>query len=57
MKNPIEDKKGSIRVFRGGSWNYLPEDVRTSRRSSIAPAGQYDDLGFRIVRNIPKDKK
>lgn len=49
MKNPINDKKGSSRVFRGGGW--LDWDVRVLPRYSIAPTRRLSDLGFRIVRN------
>ena len=56
MKNPINDKKGSLRVFRGGSWYFYPKFVRTSDRGNDGPASQYYDLGFRLVKNIPKER-
>jgi formylglycine-generating enzyme required for sulfatase activity len=58
MKNPIKDKKGYYRVFRGGGWYSVPEVVRASYRDDYdGPSYQNDNLGFRIVRNNPKDKK
>ena len=51
MINPIEDKKGSVRVYRGGSWFSLPFYVRASYRDFDDPTSRYDGLGFRIVRN------
>ena len=57
MKNPIKDKKDSYRVIRGAGWGSFPLYVRTSHRSSFSPARQSSSLGFRLVKNIPKDKK
>ena len=57
MKNPIEDKKSPYRVARGGYWDSSPEGVRSSRRRDDDPADRGYDIGFRLVKNIPKDKK
>ena len=51
MNNPIEDKKRSYRVGRGGSCYNRPKYVRTSLRYRHAPAARRNNLGFRIVRN------
>ncbi len=58
MNNPTKDKKNSdysrysdYRVLRDGNWDNLPKDVRSSYRNFDDPTNQYDDLGFRIVRN------
>ena len=51
LTNPTKDKTGSGRVSRGGSWDFAPESVRPSYRDYGGPSSQYDDLGFRIVRN------
>ena len=57
MKNPIKDKKDFKRVIRGGCWDDFPKDVRVSSRNDNDPASQGNDLGFRIVKNIPQEKK
>ncbi len=57
MKNPIKDEKDSRRVYRGGCWDDYPEDVRSSSRDDDAPTSQYYYLGFRLVKNVPQEKK
>jgi formylglycine-generating enzyme required for sulfatase activity len=57
MKNPIDDEKDEFRVRRGGSWDGNAWYTRVSSRYSRGPANRSYDLGFRIVRNNPKDKK
>ena len=42
---------GSLRVVRGGSWNYDADSCRVSERGSHNPDGRGDDLGFRLVRS------
>ena len=54
MKNPINDEKDSLRVFRGGSWRHGPGGVRASYRSLDDPAHRSYYLGFRLVKNVPK---
>ena len=56
MKNPIKDEKDSSRVNRGGGWGRYPLSVRASNRNGIDPADQYYDLGFRLVKNVPKER-
>ena len=56
MKNPIKDEKDSYRVNRGGSWGVIPVSVRASSRDYGDPAIRYYDLGFRLVKNIPKER-
>ena len=51
MKNPIRDKKYSIRVNRGGYWNYDPIYVQALARGIHPPAIRGYNLGFRFVRN------
>jgi formylglycine-generating enzyme required for sulfatase activity len=50
--NPMHRGGDSVahRVFRGGHWHGRPEVVRCSIRGSGLPAGQDDNLGFRLVR-------
>ncbi len=49
--NPVGPATGSIRVLRGGSWNYCSYGLRQSGRGRIGPTGQYDvnGGGFRVV--------
>ncbi|MFZ4395871.1 MAG: formylglycine-generating enzyme family protein [Kiritimatiellia bacterium] len=49
--NPAGPATGSIRVLRGGSWNYCSYGLRQSGRGRIGPTGQYDvnGGGFRVV--------
>ncbi len=56
MKNPVKDEKDSDRVIRGGSRLDNPKYVRTSNRNNYDPADQYYTLGFRLVKNVPKER-
>lgn len=49
--NPLNTKKGSCRVVRGGSWQYGARDVRCADRGLFVPDYRGCDLGFRIVRS------
>jgi formylglycine-generating enzyme required for sulfatase activity len=40
----------SIRVNRGGSFNYLPRIVRSGKRNKSSVADRLDDFGFRLAR-------
>jgi hypothetical protein len=42
----------SFRVFRGGSWNNLVQDQRPASRYNGGPNYLYDNLGFRLERQI-----
>jgi formylglycine-generating enzyme required for sulfatase activity len=42
----------TTRVVRGGSWGNFPRFVRAAHRSSIAPGGRYDNIGFRPARTV-----
>ncbi len=42
-------KKGSIRVLRGGGWDYDPECCRVAFREGAYPGGRNIDIGFRLV--------
>ena len=54
MKNPIKDEKGSSRINRGGRWDGTPTFLRSSYRDNLVPTRQINDLGFRLVKNIPQ---
>ena len=47
--NPVGPGSGSLRVFRGGSWNYGALYCRSSDRYYGYPTFRLDDLGFRLV--------
>lgn len=52
--NPWYRSHGSERTARGGSWNNRPDAVRCAGRDSLqAPDRRSDDLGFRLIRNMP----
>ncbi|WP_141674295.1 SUMF1/EgtB/PvdO family nonheme iron enzyme [Dissulfuribacter thermophilus] len=40
---------GTPRVFRGGSWNDLPRNVRSAYRNRSRPGCRNIYLGFRLV--------
>ena len=50
LKNPQGPPTGQRRASRGGSWRHQIKVSRCAARSSIPPAYQYADYGFRIVR-------
>ena len=52
MEN-IHEKYVSARALRGGSWNYLPVNLRCSARVSYGPAYAGVFIGFRVVRSSP----
>ncbi|MEM1240398.1 MAG: formylglycine-generating enzyme family protein [Cyanobacteria bacterium P01_H01_bin.26] len=45
----VTDGDDSIRILRGGSWIYYPEDCRSARRINYQPGNRYDISGFRVV--------
>ncbi len=49
--NPLGPVSGSLRVLRGGSWNYDTSYVRLSFRGYLTPGYTYDHIGFRVARN------
>ena len=51
--DPEGPASGTIRVRRGGGWNYDARDVRVALRFGGIPAARYNFLGFRLVRSVP----
>ena len=47
--NASNDSGSDLRLIRGGSWSDLPPYCRSAVRRYIAPASQYNFIGFRIV--------
>lgn len=48
--NPQGPAHGERRASRGGSWRHQIKVSRCAARSSIPPAFQYSDYGFRVAR-------
>ncbi len=49
IENPTGATAGSLRVFRGGSWNFYPQDCRAANRNYNTPTIRRSNLGFRVV--------
>jgi formylglycine-generating enzyme required for sulfatase activity len=41
------------RVIRGGAWDHMPRLLRASWRDWAVESSRWDNLGFRLARNIP----
>lgn len=48
----VDSPRGSIRVFRGGSWPYDAQYCRVSYRFYGTPECRYYYLGFRLARSV-----
>ncbi len=51
-QNPRGPEKGTVKGLRGGSWNPLPEIVRTTERRWAVPGARGAWMGFRLVHSI-----
>ena len=40
------------RVLRGGSWNYLPRNLRSANRFGHTTGPRSDSAGFRVARTL-----
>ena len=49
-RNPLGPGMGERRASRGGSWRHQIKVSRCAARSSIPPALEYADYGFRVAR-------
>jgi formylglycine-generating enzyme required for sulfatase activity len=47
-----DDGSGPIRIFRGGSWNFKAWSCRSADRSGDDWQYCYDNLGFRLLREV-----
>jgi len=52
-KNPTGPTSGSLRVNRGGCWDYSPGGCRAAYRGRDAPGGRGGILGFRLAAPPP----
>ena len=44
---------GSVRVIRGGSWDFVPLFARVALRSGVVPGIRDGNLGVRLLRTAP----
>ncbi len=51
-RNPPGPPQGARKASRGGSWRHHIKVSRCHTRSSIPPAFQYADYGFRLARDL-----
>jgi formylglycine-generating enzyme len=51
-RNPRGPEAGERKASRGGSWRHHVKISRCSARSSIPPAFQYADYGFRVACDV-----
>jgi len=49
VTDPLGFKEGSLRVFRGGSWNYDAANCRTALRFTNVPSNRSFNLGLRLA--------
>lgn len=49
MTNPLGPSTGTLRVLRGGSWDFLLLDSRSAYRNKYGPDTRLDSLGFRVA--------
>ncbi|MBO0880280.1 MAG: formylglycine-generating enzyme family protein, partial [Mycobacterium sp.] len=40
------------KVMRGGSWDYVADEIRSSVRFALKPIYQTDEIGFRVARSF-----
>ena len=56
-RNPRGPENGERRASRGGSWRHHIKMSRCAARSSIPPAFQYADYGFRVACDVELDAR
>jgi formylglycine-generating enzyme required for sulfatase activity len=49
-KDPVNDRTGSERVLRGGSWNFHARVMRAANRFWWTPTNRFFYVGFRLLR-------
>lgn len=48
-EDPTGSPQGSIRVYRGGGWNYGAADCRSAYRENSRPTRRINYLGIRVA--------
>jgi len=56
FESPSGPTTGKHRVYRGGSWNDTPSDVRTAKRFAAAPHQTSAVIGFRCAKDATPDQ-
>lgn len=56
FKNPQGPSSGTHKVIRGGSWNNSKDKIRSTNRAYAVQGSKYDDLGFRLARDVNDTK-
>jgi len=54
IRNPAGPATGTKRVVKGGSWADNEDDILASRRANRNPTDHSDQVGFRVVVELPK---
>jgi len=52
QSNPHGPADGTYRLFRGGSWGSIAQNIRCANRSWEDPSKSYHNLGFRCVLSV-----
>ena len=52
VSDPTGPSSGSGRMLRGGSFLYVPRDLRSAYRFGVVPENQLGFIGFRCVRSV-----
>lgn len=55
--DPKGPSHGEARVLRGGSWKYHRSNCRSSDRNRCSPNEGADDVGFRVVVEVPAPRE
>ncbi len=55
--DPTGSLSGLNKVYRGGCWDRKAETCCSAGRHGGVPNGRYDRLGFRLMREVNKNKK
>ncbi len=50
LNNPVQSKKSSYRVIRGGAWSESATECRNSNRNKYYQGMSFNLIGFRVVR-------
>jgi formylglycine-generating enzyme required for sulfatase activity len=50
----ISNDRNTSKILRGGSWLTAPRSCRSASRGYGAPHGYFSDIGFRVVRAVPR---